>query len=78
MLVVPIDNVFSALGGDCVASAAKIQGLWWGTPNVRDRDVAYDRKSDGPRTTPAQHKICCIYPKNLRLPPNLKVETIIL
>ena len=44
--------------------------------NVCDRDVAYDRKSDGPRTTPAPHKICCIYPKKLQLPPNLKVETI--
>ena len=31
--------------------------------NVCDRDVGYNRKWDGPRTTPAPHKICCIHPK---------------
>ena len=41
-------------------------------PNVCDRDVAYDRKSDGPRTTPAQRKICCIYPKKSSIATKLE------
>ena len=40
--------------------------------NVLDRDVGYDRKSDGPRTTPAPHKICCIYPKKSSIATKLE------
>ena len=45
---------------------------------VKDRSdsgVTYPTGNwDGPRIIPAPHKICCIHPKNLRLPPNLKTE----
>ena len=40
--------------------------------NVLDRDVGYDRKSDGQRTTPAPHKICCIYPKKSSIATKLE------
>ena len=41
-------------------------------PNVCDRDVGYDRIPDGPRTIPAPHKICCIYPKKSSIATKLE------
>ena len=48
----------------------------WQISNVCDRDVGYDTKWDGPRTSLHHTKFAVDTPKNLRLPPNLKVETI--
>ena len=41
--------------------------------NVCDRDVGYDRNWDGPHTTPALHKICCIHPKKSSIATKLEI-----
>ena len=42
--------------------------------NVYDRDVGYDRKRDGPHTTPAPHKICCTHPKKSSISTKLEIR----
>ena len=37
-----------------------------------DRDVGYDGNWDGPRTTPAPHKICCVHPKKSSIATNFE------
>ena len=40
--------------------------------NVRDRDVAYDRKSDDPHTTPAPRGVCCVCPRGSSIATKLE------
>ena len=42
------------------------------TTNVCDREVRYDRNSDGPCTLPAPRKICCIRPKKSSIATKLE------